>query len=248
MKIYTAPGGDIDIPKLDILSLLFGEINNDNAKADLPRSGGSSTDECPADSKAGQALEETRIHVAAANPSNSITKRQARFLTKRVAHILRHRLDVGSEGPGKDVVLAVLHGGPFAPVLFYGIVAAGGIYSGASTEYTPLELATQIKSSEATTLLCSSECEELAVEAAKQSNLPVNRVLVADDSVLSGWTLRSVTDQRNLLCQSSADSLIWQTITEQHLLQNTTVCLLYSSGTTGEPPFYVLPICQLAMN
>lgn len=189
------------------------------------------------DSAAGEAQEDTLIHIEAANPFNTITKAQAREATKRVAHILRDRYSIGTTGFGKDVVLAILYGGPLAPVIFYGIVAAGGIYSGASTESTVSELITQIKSAEACVLVCSPECQGQVLEAAAQCGLSDDKVLVADGSIPGQWTLNAKTQSRSQISilQATAPGLDWSPITDSNALANTTVCLLYSSGTTGLP-------------
>ena len=86
------------------------------------------------------ASEDTVIHCEAANPSNVITKARARELTKEVAYSLRHNYGIGADGPGKDVVVCISSGQPLLPMLFYGVIAAGGVYSAASASYTAPEL------------------------------------------------------------------------------------------------------------
>ncbi|KIW75957.1 hypothetical protein Z517_10702 [Fonsecaea pedrosoi CBS 271.37] len=199
----------IDIPRLDILSLLY------------------ESDWC-------LAREETEIHVQAANPSNSITKAESRKLLKRVAHVLRQRFGIGASGPGKDVVLTVLSGSPFAPVFFYGIVAAGGIFSGASTEYRVEELTRQIEDGKASLLVCSPECEAQVVRAAEVCGIPKDRILLLDSTIPHHWKLISVADRSDLL-GTSGQMLDWQRLTDLPTLEDVTICLLYSSGTTGLP-------------
>ncbi|KIX98247.1 uncharacterized protein Z520_06327 [Fonsecaea multimorphosa CBS 102226] len=201
---------EIDIPRLDLLSLLFD------------------SDWC-------LALEETKIHVQAANPANSITKAESRKLLKRVAYVLRHQFGIGASGPGTDVVLTVLSGSPFAPVFFYGIVAAGGIFSGASTEYRVEELTRQIEDGKATLLVCSPECEARVVQAAEACGIARDRILILDGTIPHSWKLISVADQSDLLERSGGKMLDWQRITDQRTLEKVTTCLLYSSGTTGLP-------------
>ncbi|KFY93207.1 hypothetical protein V500_03820 [Pseudogymnoascus sp. VKM F-4518 (FW-2643)] len=107
------------VPDVDVLSLLF-------------------------DSKYCDAAEDTKIHLEAGNDANSVTKSQARDLTQRIAHGLRSKFNIGAAGPGKDVVVSISSGQPLLPVLFYGVVAAGGVYSAASSSFTTPELARQI--------------------------------------------------------------------------------------------------------
>lgn len=126
------------------------------------------------------AHEGTQIHVDAANPSNSVTKAEARTLVKRVAHLLRDRYGIGASGAGRDVVLTVLYGSPFAPIFFYGLVAAGGVFSGASTDYQVVELVHQIKDANPTLLVCSPERETLVGLAARQCGIGPERILILD--------------------------------------------------------------------
>ena len=105
------------------------------------------------------------------------------MVTKRIAYVLRHRYGIGAEGRlGRDVVLTALHGSPFAPVLFYGVVAAGGVYSGVSTEATVGEIATQLSSSGASMIICSPECVDRMRGAARQVGIAEDRILIADCS------------------------------------------------------------------
>jgi 4-coumarate--CoA ligase len=69
------------------------------------------------------------LHADATNQERCIIKSQARNLTKWVAHGLRYEYGVGASGPGKDVVMVMYTGQVLLPVLFYGVIAAGGIYS-----------------------------------------------------------------------------------------------------------------------
>lgn len=148
---------------------------------------------------------------------------------------MRHRFGVGSSGAGKDAVLTVLYGGPFAPVLFYGLVAAGGVFCGASTESSVAELVRQIQDAKATVLVCSAECQTRVIDAARQCGISRDRVIILDDSKPDSWKLISVADQSNLLESDHGEMMEWQRITNQQVLEDITICLLYSSGTTGLP-------------
>ena len=180
------------------------------------------------------AEENTKIHIEAADSENSITKAEARDLVRQVAYVLRSRFRIGSFGVGQDVVLSTSSGNPFIPVLFYSIVAAGGVYSGASTAFTVGELVRQVKDSEARLLLCSAEFEKNTVAAARQCGIPLDRVLVIESKQAHDWRLISVAERINVLGQNGP-LLEWERITTQKELEHTTACLLYSSGTTGLP-------------
>lgn len=120
-------------------------------------------------------------------------------------------------------------------MLFYSTVAAGGVFSGASTAFTVGELVRQVKDANAKLLLCSAEFEERTVEAAKQCKIPLDRVLVIDSSIPKDWKLLPSTTRSNILNLTTSPKLEWQRITKQEQLHATTGCLLYSSGTTGLP-------------
>ena len=190
---------------------------------------------CPfADSDWTLAKEQTKIHTEAANPSNSITKAEARDLTKRLAYVFRNRYGIGAQASGGDIVLFIGSGSPFCPVLFYSIVAAGGVFSGASTAYRIGEIVRQVKDADAHLLVCSAEYQTLTVEAAKKCGIPIENVLVVDSKTPKRWTLRS-TGGFDCLQHGRGRMLDWQRITELKQLHDTTVALLYSFGTTGLP-------------
>lgn len=170
----------------------------------------------------------------AADPLNYITKSEARTLTKEIAHVLRNQFRIGQHGPGRDAVLTVSYGGPFLPVFFYGVLAAGGIFSGASTAYQTAELVRQIRDAETTVLVCSEECRQRTMEAAKICGVPLDRVLVIDSAVAKQWKLISMESGEDVLSASKGKQLDWPRFTTQQELDNITTCLLYSSGTTGK--------------
>lgn len=182
------------------------------------------------------ANEDSLLHADAANPELSITKSQARNLTKQVAHGLRHEFGIGASGPGKDVVMVMCSGQIFLPVLFYGVIAAGGIYSALSISATVTELTNQLKQYPANLLICSPDTKAVAVEAAAKCGLPESKILVLESS--ADLSLRSLLTGRNCVTEKQ---LTWTKITDPTELENSIVCLLYSSGTTG-PPKGMLPL------
>ncbi|KAK4499750.1 hypothetical protein PRZ48_007936 [Zasmidium cellare] len=210
MRVYRSPRKDIDIPKVDLLTLLF-------------------------DSPWGQAEESRKIHVEAANPDNFITKAGARTLVKQIAYVLRNDYGIGAKGPGKDVVLTVVNGSPFAPVLFYGIVAAGGVFCGASTESQTSELVRQATDGAAKIIVGSPECEEKISATAEKCSISLNNVLILDSATPKQWRLTAASTRQCVLAKANGKEMDWQPITDQRDLETTSICLLYSSGTTGLP-------------
>ncbi|KAJ4362909.1 hypothetical protein N0V83_010026 [Neocucurbitaria cava] len=207
-KTYKSDIPECDIPALDLLTLLF-------------------------ESPYCTAKEDTILHAEAHDPSIFVTKSEARKLTKRLAYVLRTQFGIGANGPGKDVVLTMSTGQHFLPVLFYGVVAAGGVYSAASPTFTASELSRQIKDGPANLIVCSREVKEVAEEAAQSCGLSLDRVLV-----LESYPVRKLESTTGEWKCTLGPELDWERISDPDELSKSLVCLLYSSGTTGLPKGY----------
>ncbi|KAJ7065046.1 hypothetical protein C8F01DRAFT_1129251 [Mycena amicta] len=204
--IYTSKR-TVPIPQLDLLSFLF----------DSPHS---------------LAEDHTVLHAEAANPANAITKAQARVLTRHIAHTLRTRFNIGQHGRGKDVVVIISTGQLMLPILFYGVLAAGGVASLASPSFGPEELARQIQLGSAKLCISCAATQDTLLAAARLSEVPLHRCLVLESTI--PWRLRSLTgsSQTNIIGDEELD---WERITSKQELEDSLICLLYSSGTTGPP-------------
>jgi acyl-coenzyme A synthetase/AMP-(fatty) acid ligase len=176
------------------------------------------------------ARDDVLLHADAANPERSITKSQTRTLTKRLAYGLRNEYRVGANGPGKDVVMVCCSGQVFLPVIFYGVIAAGGIYSALSSSATVTELSNQLAQNPISLLVCNSDTKEVAVEAAEKCGLSRTKILVLESS--STLNVRNLASGLNCVSQKE---LNWTKITDSTELESSVVCLVYSSGTTGPP-------------
>jgi 4-coumarate--CoA ligase len=170
------------------------------------------------------------LHVEADNPSNKVTRNDLRNLVERIAHGLRHNYDVGANGLNKDVVTVISYGQPLVAAAFFGVIAAGGVYSAASPSSTVAELARQIEIGTSRLIICSLEFKELATQAARQCNVPLNRILVLESS--PSWRLSSLYGGINAI---SENKLQWEKITDPKMLKTSLVTILWSSGTTGLP-------------
>ena len=122
-------------------------------------------------------------------------------------------------------------GQPFLPIVFYSVVAAGGVFSTASSAFTVPELVRQIKQGHSRLLVCSPDLQDVTVAAAKQCGIPLSRVLVMEWSNRQ-WTLKTVDTGMGCI---SDRQLQWERITDKEKVEKRTVALLYSSGTTGVP-------------
>ena len=177
-----------------------------------------------------EASEDTPVHAEADHPEYIITKSKARQLTKQIAHFLRTRYGVGKSGPGRDVVLGMSTGQCALPCLFYGVVAADGIYSAASASHTRADVVRQIKDGDVKVIVCSRQLHPLASAAAGDAGLPAENVLVLE----SYPRITLQTDDGTVKCDFR-QTLDWRTITDPQELENSKICILYSSGTTGLP-------------
>lgn len=116
------------------------------------------------------------------------------------------------------------------PAAFFGVIAAGGVYSAASPSSTVSELARQIKIGHSNLIICSEEHVETAREAAKECNVPLDRVLVLSSS--PERKLESLGTGKNAVTDGR---LAWTTITDPKALKQSLITILWSSGTTGLP-------------
>lgn len=113
--------------------------------------------------------------------------------------------------------------------MFYGVVAAGGIFSSVTSSSTVSELGRLIKLAPSDLVICSEETRDIAVAAAKECGVPAERVLIVDPA---NTTLRSIASGKDVLGQGELD---WERLTTREAVETTPVCLIYSSGTTGLP-------------
>ena len=211
MVVYL-PQKDYDLLNLDLLSLIFSS----------PES---------------WTNEDTVLHAEAADTSNCITKAQTRVYTKRLAYHLRNTFGIGKNGPGKDVVVCISSGQVLLPCVFYATIAAGGIYSAASSAFTTPELTRQLRQGKSTLIVTSKDCRNVALRTAKKCGIALSRVLVLD-SMGGQRSLQSAIGGRNYISDEDAkphESLDWEVITDRQKLEDSIICLLYSSGTTGVP-------------
>ena len=114
--------------------------------------------------------------------------------------------------------------------MFYGVIAAGGIYSAASAAATPAELARQIQGGPSDVVICSPDVCEVATAAAQKCGIDLSRVLLLES--VPEWRLASIAGNNSCI---SDKELNWDRPTDLETLETRPVCLLYSSGTTGLP-------------
>ncbi|RYP31961.1 hypothetical protein DL767_005502 [Monosporascus sp. MG133] len=137
--------------------------------------------------------------------------------------------------PG-DRVLLFSGNNMFTPVVFMGILMAGGIFTGANPSFVTRELAYQLKDSGASFLIAADTSMDTALEAAGQVGLPKDCVYSFDATALDpspGEKISKVRHWTELLApKGEAANFDW---VEPADAQTTICCLNYSSGTTGVP-------------
>lgn len=159
-----------------------------------------------------------------------ITKARARDLTRQFAYFLRHQFGIGKEGPEKDVVVTISTGQSALGCIFYAVLAADGIYSAASPSSTVSDLTRQIKDGPGRIVVCSEDVKNVALSAARNAGLPAKNVLV----LKSYPEIQLVSADGTVACDFKG-SLDWRRITDPKELEESKVCIMYSSGTTGLP-------------
>ncbi|EAU35348.1 conserved hypothetical protein [Aspergillus terreus NIH2624] len=212
------------------LKALYGRVNGYGTPAPAQSRPGAIKQN---DSPLSHTTESTVLHAEAADPSNRITKAEARTFTKRFAHIFRTEFGIGRNGRGQDAVLCISSNQVLLPTVYYGIIAAGGVFAAASTALTAMELVRQIRQSKSRVLVTCAENHAKTLQAAQQCAIPASRILVLE-SMSHKRALRSAAHPAQNHLDRAAE-LDWERLTDQPTLESTLICLLYSSGTTGPP-------------
>jgi 4-coumarate--CoA ligase len=162
------------------------------------------------------------------------------FLTTHDFRLWSQRFAAGLRRSGLrtgDRVLLFSGNDLFFPVVFMGIVMAGGIFTGANPTYVARELAQQLKDSEATYLICAEGQLETGLDAAKAIGMGKERVFVFNGALYDGGgEARSGCAYWGDLVGSveEGERFVWDPLSGPGEADRT-IALNYSSGTTGLP-------------
>ena len=115
------------------------------------------------DSEHCASVDETVLHIDAANPETKLTKSGLQEQAQKIAHGLRHKYGIGANGPNKDVITVMSYGQVMVPAMFYGTIIAGGVYSAASPSSTVSELARQISTGNSNLVVCNTELKDIEI-------------------------------------------------------------------------------------
>ncbi|CAG9975451.1 unnamed protein product [Clonostachys byssicola] len=175
-------------------------------------------------------LPDRKVFIDTENPDT-------RFLTFSDFRLWSARTALGLQRSGLrrgDRVLVFSGNDIFFPVLFTGIIMAGGIFTGASPAFTPNELAQQLSDSGASIVFAATGLLRTAQEEVKLVSSYQIRTYAFDHSLgncnpkdfgAGSWTklLADAEDVKDFDWVEPSDP------------KSTICCLNYSSGTTGKP-------------
>lgn len=131
----------------------------------------------------------------------------------------------------------------FYPVVFMGVIMAGGVFTGANPTFVARELAFQLKDSGAKFLLSAESSMDTAIEAAELVGIPVENVFLFSSAVFDGTSSRDHRELKGcrywgelLATPDRAKAFEWDDLRWPEDACQKTLALNYSSGTTGWPP------------
>lgn len=164
---------------------------------------------------------DTVQYIDADDEENKLTYGGAISMLKKIGHGFR---ELGlAEG---DVVLGYSPNTLLYPCIIYGVICAGGIFTGANPAYTVSEFSHQLSHSGAKFTVVDPVLLPIALEAAKKTGFPVENII----------TTTPVKGHRSLASLTTSNKeLQWKRITDPAVLKTKTCIILYSSGTTGLP-------------
>ncbi|KAK0390526.1 hypothetical protein NLU13_0030 [Sarocladium strictum] len=184
-------------------------------------------------------LPDCKAWIDADDPSHFLSLPDARLLAKRIAVGLKEHGVL----PG-DRVMVYSGNSIYFPVLVLGIWMAGCIFTGANPGFTARELAFQLRDSEASVLLATTQNGKTALEAAQSCGMEMKDIFWIDSSSDHGpfpsldeprcdrlitaprlWTRLIAPESKALMFQ-------WE---EPEKPEDAVCTLNYSSGTTGLP-------------
>lgn len=171
-------------------------------------------------------LPSLQVFIDAVHPERSLSLNQARIVIRKLVAGLKHAgLQRG------DCVCVHSFNDIYYPVLFLGIVAAGGIFAGSNPGYTQYELVHHFKTAKVRFLISEPEILSSLQAAAKELDLPRENL----------WIFHPLPEQKcpegfesweELLSHGEKD---WVRFNDLETCSTTTAARTFSSGTTGLP-------------
>ncbi|KIV93841.1 hypothetical protein PV10_05026 [Exophiala mesophila] len=173
-------------------------------------------------------LSEKPLWIDAANPSHSLSPAQMLLWIKRLAAGL-DRIGVGES----QAILVFTPNHLYVPVAYLAAAGSKRFFTGVNPIYTVGEAALQMKTVSAAVVLVHPSLLDTGVAAAKQANIPADRVFLFSDTPTE--TTKGIKDWRTLVAsEDEARSWQWDPLEGEAAL-NTIATINFSSGTTGIP-------------
>lgn len=171
------------------------------------------------------------------------TRPNTHYFTQSTYRLWCQRFALGLQRSGKfekgDRVLLFSDNDLFYPVVFMGVIMAGGIFTGANPNYVTRELAYQLKDSGAKYLLFVDTSKDTAIEAAKLAGMPKENVFMFSSAVFDDSPVPTSHEYRYwgdlIASPEDARPFQWEDLREPEDACHRTLALNYSSGTTGQP-------------
>ncbi|KEF58960.1 uncharacterized protein A1O9_03803 [Exophiala aquamarina CBS 119918] len=166
------------------------------------------------------------IYVDAANPSRSISSRQARKLIRQLIAGFR----ANGAKPG-DCICIHSFNDIYYPILFLAIVGAGCVFAGTNPSYTQYELDHHFKTACVGFVITEPEMISTVSAGAKATGIPKSNI----------WSFNTTPNQAPLPGFKSWTTLLeygeedWVRFDDEKTSRATTAARLFSSGTTGLP-------------
>lgn len=122
----------------------------------------------------------------------------------------------------------------YYPILFLGIIAAGGIFAGTNPGFKHTELAHHIRVSKAKFLISDPEPLSESLAAADATGIPKEKTWIFDTTEGDFSSPKDIKSWKTLLHtpESSGD---WITFNDLETSKRTPAAIQFSSGTTGLP-------------
>jgi len=117
------------------------------------------------------------------------------------------------------------------PVAALAIVCAGGVYSAIGANIAPVDASYQLKLVRPKAIITSEKQYEATRKLCELSGMPLSKVYVMN-SQNGHHDIYNAETQRSLI---ATKPLEWERITDRSILKSRTVCILFTSGTSGYP-------------
>ncbi|GKZ32618.1 hypothetical protein AbraIFM66950_002136 [Aspergillus brasiliensis] len=180
-----------------------------------------------------RSLSSRKVLIDADSPdTRALSLAQYRLLSARVAVGLQ-KLGVNP----KDRVLCVTSNALCYPALLMGTVMAGCIFASGQPALNQAEFHRLISFSQPSVIFASRATLPVALQAARLANHPDNRIFVFDDDFLDGCgePEGSIQHWQTMVASEWDGSRFWYPTVISSQEYNSTIMLLFTSGTTGEP-------------